>query len=74
MAKTIKHSDAKAGEQVTTYNNRGGVGLGYLVDGTVYRTTGSYWAIEAAKDVFPMIRYERDAGQGYIDTFRNWGK
>ena len=72
MTKQIKHSEATAGEQVTTYG-QGATGIGYLVDGVVYKTTGSYYAVDATT-MFPrMERYERDGGKGYIAKIRSFG-
>lgn len=65
MAGQIPHSEALKGEIVTVKTKFGGTGIGYLVDGVVYVTTGSYWAIDARKNVRPMEHFERDGGAGY---------
>lgn len=69
--KQIKDAEARAGEMVTTYALEGkAVGVGYLVNGSVFITTGSYWAIRSDLDVFPMERFERDGGAGYLAKVR----
>jgi len=69
MAK-IPHTVAVLGEQVTTIGKFGNLGIGYLVDGVVYKTTGSFWAIDARKDLFPMVSYIQDGGQEYLEAAR----
>ena len=71
--KQIKHSDVVKGEQVTTHGTHGSTGIGYLIDGVVYKTTGSYWAIDAKADVFPMQSFDRDNGRGYLNKIKNMG-
>lgn len=66
----ITSKQAREGEPVTTYNRLGGIGIGYLIEERVYRPTGSYYAIEAEKDVFGMTRYERDGGEEYMKRFK----
>ena len=61
----ILSSEARKGEMVTTHVKYGGIGLGYLVDGVVYKTTGSAYAIRADADVCPMVSFDRDGGAGY---------
>lgn len=65
MKAQLTHAEAKAGEKVTVILNGGGISMGYLVDGVVWKTTGSYWAVEAKKDAIPMRRFIRDGGKGY---------
>lgn len=65
MSMGLKHSDAIKGTPVTTVNNKGGLGFGYLVDGRVWKTTGAYYAVDATQDVFPMVRYIEDSGVAY---------
>lgn len=68
--KMLPASQARKGEMVTTYSEHGGIGIGYLVDGTVYETTGSFYAIDATCSVQPMTRYERDNGNGYNNAVK----
>ena len=65
MSQGLKHSEAIKGEPVTTINSAGGIGFGYLVNGVVWKTTGSYYAVDATQDVFPMQSYKQDGGEGY---------
>ena len=68
---TMKTTDIKTkGKQVTTINNLGGYGLGYLVDGVVYKATGSYMARKASEGPFPMQSYIEDGGQAYLDFLK----
>ena len=62
----LKSTEARKSEIVTTTNRSGGLGRGYLVNGTVWVTTGSVWAVKATEDVTPMVSYQRDGGSGYI--------
>ena len=66
----LKHSEAIKGKPVTTVNNKGGLGFGYLVNGAVWKTTGSYYAVDATQDVFPMVRYIEDGGDAYRKVTR----
>lgn len=68
--KAIPHSIAVTGEVVTTRLRYGGIGLGYLFNGHVYKTTGSYWAVRADVDMIPMISYVCDGGREYLKTVR----
>lgn len=55
------------GEKVTTRNSMGGLGLGYLMpDGEVYKSSGSFFAVNAKADVFPMVCFERDGCRKYF--------
>jgi len=65
MSAGLKHSEAIKGIPVTTVNSAGGIGFGYLVDGRVWKTTGSVYAIDATQDVFPMMYYVEDNGERY---------
>lgn len=70
--KTIKtHTEVIKGEKVTTHLKYDGIGLGYLIDGEVYKTTGSYYAVNAKDDVIPMLSYDQDNGDGYLAKCRN---
>ena len=69
--KTIEHTRAIQGEKVTTHLEHNGIGLGYLVAGEVYKTTGSYYAVNAKNDVFKMVSFDRDNGNGYFNKCRN---
>ena len=63
-------SEARKGEVVTTVDRLGGIGTGYLIDGQVWATTGSYWAVKAENDVFGLAEYHRDNGRGYLSKIR----
>ena len=65
MSQGLRHSDAIKGTPVTTINVQGGIGFGYLVNGRVWKTTGSNYAVDATQDVFPMVSYLEDNGEGY---------
>lgn len=58
-------SEIRNHEMVTTINRLGGIGIGYLVEGQVWKTTGSYWAVKAEDDVFGMTQYHQDGGRMY---------
>lgn len=60
----ITSTQARQGEPVTVFTEYS-TSLGYLVDGKVWEPSGSYWAREAG-GIFPMTRFERDGGQGYL--------
>ncbi len=70
MSAGLKHSEAIKGIPVTTYNSAGGIGFGYLVNGSVWKTTGSAYAVDATQDVFPMVSYVEDNGEGYRKATR----
>jgi hypothetical protein len=59
-------TEIKQYPQVTTIDNIGGYGIGYLIEGEVWVTTGSYWACEAKKDVFGLASYIEDNGEAYL--------
>lgn len=65
MTQQIPHTEAIKGQVVTTICSRGGTGIGYLVDGEVYKTTGSYFAKNAKDGPFPMIGFVEDGGHLY---------
>jgi len=69
-ANCIPATEARKGEKVTTHLDLNGTGMGYLVDGIVYVTTGSYWAMDATKDFLPMLSFDRDGGRGYLNKAR----
>jgi len=65
------HTEVTKGEMVTTHLELGGIGIGYLQpDGEVYITTGSYFAVNAKRDIAPMISFSRDGGAGYRTKVR----
>lgn len=66
----ISISDARKGELVTTTVKYDGIGLGYLVDGEVFVSTGNGFAVHGSLDVFPVISYDRDGGEGYYAKAR----
>lgn len=55
----------ESGQVVTTVLQHGGLGLGYLMDGQVYVTTGNGGVILAADDVFGTENYYADGGAAY---------
>ena len=56
---------ARTGEKVTTISQFGAVGVGYLYEGEVWKSTGSYFAVKAKQDVGGMKRFIRDGGDAY---------
>ena len=68
MSANLSSSEIRtSGEVVTTTDNYGGLGIGYLVNGQVY-VTGGFWAVKAEQDVFQMVSYKRDGGAEYRAT------
>ena len=63
--KNLTSSEVRKGEVVTTIDRLRGHGIGYLIDGQVWITTGSYWAVKAEDDVFGLAKYYRDGGEAY---------
>ena len=62
----LTYSEARKGEVVTTVSRFSGYGIGYLIDGQVWITVGSYWAVKAEDDTFSgIVMYHRDNGEGY---------
>ena len=70
MKDTIRASVAEQGERVTTHNKFGGMGLGYIVDGIVYMSSGNGWYQNAETNVFPLDTYDHDNGDGYLNQAR----
>lgn len=68
--RSIPHTTAKAGRMVTTISRLDGVGVGYVVDGSVYVTTGSFWATLAENDVFGLVGIIPDGGNFYMSAIR----
>jgi hypothetical protein len=66
----IPESKAKTGELVTTRSAYGGVGLGRLVNGQVYRSGGNGFYYPADEGPGGLKDYERDGGAGYYDRLR----
>lgn len=60
-AQTLRES----GEIVTTEVRYGGIGIGYLLNGQVYVTTGNGGVVEAENDVNGLVGFARDGGEGY---------
>lgn len=69
---TKSHSELMAAQpqMVTTYGKMGSIGIGYLLAGQVWRTTGSALCILATDDIDPMVRYDIDGGAGYHQAVR----
>ncbi len=65
MSANLLSSDARKGDVVTTVNEYGGLGIGYLVNGEVWVNVGSLWACPASQDVIPMVEYHQDGGEMY---------
>jgi hypothetical protein len=55
----------ESGELVTTQVCFGGLGLGYLLDGQVYITTGTAYTIKAKDGPMGLEGYLRDGGSAY---------
>jgi len=66
----LPSTEARKGELVTIFTDSS-IGVGYLVDGEVWKPSGSYWAVKASEDIFPMTRFERDNGEGYLEAVRS---
>jgi hypothetical protein len=62
---SLKASVAERGERVTTVSNHGGIGLGYLVDGVVYKSGGNGWYYPAAEGFGGLKTFYRDGGADY---------
>jgi len=61
----IPMSEAREGETVTTQTEHNGVGLGHLVGGTVYVSTGNGFAVSGDKNFPKVTGFTRDGGAGY---------
>jgi hypothetical protein len=61
----LKASIAEKHEIVATISRYGGIGLGRLVEGTVYRSGGNGFYYPA-----PELAYRRDGGEGYRRALR----
>lgn len=66
----IPIKEARQGEVVTVIDKLGGVSRGYFYQGKVWKSTGSYFAVNAKFDVNPMKRFIRDGGRGYVKAAR----
>jgi len=70
MKRMIKKSEAEQGELVTTFCKLGGVGVGRLIDGEVYKSDGNGFFSLVKNDAFGLDRFERDGGAGYRNRVR----
>jgi hypothetical protein len=66
----LKASEAERGELVTTHSAYGGVGLGRLVGGVVYRSGGNGFYYPADEGPGGLKDYDRDQGAGYRARLR----
>ena len=62
----IPMSEAQQGETVTTRTEYDGVGLGHLIDGTVYVSTGNGFAVNGDQNFPKVTGFTRDGGSGYL--------
>lgn len=60
----------KLGEKVTTISRQDGIGFGWLVNGVVWKSTGSYFAVRADTAPGGLKRYIRDGGAKYMEEAR----
>jgi hypothetical protein len=66
MPEPVKESIARTNPRVTYVSRFGGIGVGYLIDGKVYRSGGNGWYY--AEDV---QTYNEDNGEGYRNAIRS---
>ena len=61
----ISISQARQGEMVTTQTEYDGIGLGYLVNGKVYVSTGNGFAVEGNESFPRVVGFICDDGVKY---------
>jgi hypothetical protein len=66
----IPASVAQTGELVTFHTDHGGVALGRLLGGVVYRSGGNGFYCPAAESLGGLKGYDRDGGAGYRARLR----
>ncbi len=66
MSLLLKYKQAVKGEQVTTVNQFGKLGIGYLVNRSVYRAGSGPWAVDVSfDDIVKTVSFIRDGGKSY---------
>lgn len=70
MARSISEAEILNGKMVTVFNAHGGVSLGYLVKGEVYRLVGKKEVMKAKEMPFPMVNFKKDGGKAFLDKCR----
>jgi len=73
MSQNLTSQMARQGERVTIINRHGGVGIGFLVDGQVWVTTGSVYAVRAEDDVCGINEFIQDGGKHYFEQVNRLG-
>lgn len=68
--KYLPYDVAEQGELVTTFLKYNGVGVGRLVNGVVYVNCGNGDYKRGDLDVLPVLAWQRDGGQGYLERAR----
>ena len=72
MANSLSSETALKGELVTVVVKYGGLDLGRLIGGQVWKNAGNGWIL-AEDDVFGMVEFHRDGGAAYKGRIAKMG-